>query len=593
MSIVEVRNVSWKYDPEEQQVLKDISLEIEPKEFIGIMGPTGAGKSSLALVLRGLIPDFFEEGEFEGKAFVSGIQVSGSSPQLFADVVGSVFQDASSQILGTTVYDDIAFGPCNLGLPKEEVLERVNTYLNKLRLEDKRTRKPDSLSGGEMQRLVSAGALCMEPKVLIMDEPAAELDPKGRKDLCEILDDLRQGKDITVVLIEQDPELIVQYSSRIGLMSKGKIVAWGKPREVFKNVDLCVKIGVAPPEMVWLAHVLKTQKNIVLPILPITTLEMFETLLSMLKVQAGSSGESTPISKTYQYKPFQKEGGETPLYEIENLVHSYKTANGSFNALDSVTLNIYRGDYITLIGTNGAGKTTFTKHINNILTPTSGTVKLKGENIKGRDTSEFLTEVGYCFQNPDHQIFSKTVKEEIAYGLINLGFSQDIIDKKVDDILELMGLLDVKDENPFNLGKGERQKIAIASTIVLEPEFLVIDEPTTGLDWCESNKILELIETLHKRGMTILAVTHDMRIVREYSSRVVAMNAGHIVYDGDTTGLLDYQELFLSANINLPPILELYHLLKSRFPGVDGKTIRTIEDMGELIKELFDRYKAL
>lgn len=586
MSIVKIQNLSWRYEPEEPQVLKDISLEIEPKQFIGIMGPTGAGKSSLAFVFRGLIPDFFEEGELEGKATVSGIEVSGSSPQLFADVVGSVFQDASSQILGTTVFDDIAFGPCNLNLPKEEVVQRVNTYIKKLRLTEKTTRKPDSLSGGEMQRLVSAGALCMEPKVLVMDEPAAELDPKGRKDLCEILDNLRHDKDITVILIEQDPELIVQYSSKIALMSKGKIVAWGAPREVFMDEDLCERIGVAPPEMVRLAHVLKKQAAIELPALPLTTSEMFENLLSILKVPAMDPGKAKVVPKVYHYETITKDD-EQPLYQLNNVIHTYKTPEGSFNALDDVSLNIYRGDYITLIGTNGAGKTTFTKHINNILKPASGTVKLRGEDIRDRDTSDFLTEVGYCFQNPDHQIFSKTVKEEVAYGLINLGLPQDVIDKKVDDILDLMGLQDAKNENPFNLGKGERQKIAIASTVVLEPEFLVIDEPTTGLDWFESKKILELIETLHQRGTTILAVTHDMRIVREYSSRVVAMNKGKIVYDGDATGLLDYQELFETANINLPPVLELYHMLKSRFPMIDGHRIRTIEDMAELIKKLF------
>ena len=581
MPIIKVDNLSWKYGSEEPLVLRNISMEIEPKDFVGIMGPTGAGKSSLALVIRGLIPDFFEEGELEGSANVNGIKVTGSTPQLFADTVGSVFQDASSQILGTTVFDDIAFGPCNLNLPKEEVLERVNHYIEKLRLTGKTARKPDSLSGGEMQRLVSAGALCMEPKVLVMDEPAAELDPKGRKALCGILDDLRRGKDVTVILIEQDPELIMQYSSKIALMSKGKIVKWGTPREVFADVGLCEKIGVAPPEMVRLSYLLKKLEGIDLPERPLTAAEMYSSLIPVLKAQKINAQPLPAEPKPYQYKTFEK--NETPLYEIKNLVHTYKTPEGPFNALDGVSLNIYRGDYITLIGTNGAGKTTFTKHINNILKPTGGTVKLKGKDIRDRETSDFLSEVGYCFQNPDHQIFSKTVREEIAYGLNNLGLPQNVIDRKVDSILELMELEDAKDENPFNLGKGERQKIAIASTVVLEPEFLVIDEPTTGLDWFESKKILEFIESLHKRGITILAVTHDMRIVREYSTRVVAMNQGRIVYDGDASGLLDYQELFESANISLPPVLELYHMLKSRYPEIGGHSVRTIEDMAELI----------
>lgn len=582
MPIVEMHKISWKYDPKGPNVLDDISLEIEPKEFIGIMGPTGAGKSSLSLVLRGIIPDFFENGVLEGKAIVSDVEVTSSSPNLFVDIVGSVFQDASSQILGTTVFDDIAFGPMNLGLPKQELIERVNSYIQKLKLAQKINRKPDSLSGGETQRLVSAGVLCMEPKVLVMDEPAAELDPRGRKDLCDILDDLRQDKDITVILIEQDPELIVQYSSRVALMSEGKVVAYAPPREVFKDRALCERIGVSPPEMVRLAYVLQEKAGIEFPKLPLTTDEMYESLVETMGIpEASSTPSEEPV---YRYAPFEKD--EVPLYQFEQVVHTYNTPGGPFNALDGVSLNIYKGDYITFIGTNGAGKSTFTKHINNILTPTRGTVSLKGKDIQGKDTSEFITEVGYCFQNPDHQIFSNTVKEEVAYGLINLGLKQDEIDRKVDAVLELLGLSELKDENPFNLGKGERQKIAIASTVVLEPEFLVIDEPTTGLDWVESKQILELIETLHQRGMTILAVTHDMRIVREYSSRVVAMHQGKIVYDGDVGGLLEYQKLFETANISLPPILELYHKLKASVPSIEGKAARTIEDMAEIIMDI-------
>lgn len=586
MAIIQVDSVKWKYEAEEPEVINNISLEIDPKEFVGIMGPTGAGKTSLALALRGLIPSFFEDGKFQGKVTVHGIDVSNSSPQLFANVVGSVFQDASSQILGTTVFDDIAFGPSNLNLEREEVINRVNTYAYKLKLSNKLYRDPDALSGGEMQRLVAAGALCMEPKVLIMDEPAAELDPKGRQDLGEILDGLRDGKDITVVLIEQDPELIAKYSSKVAIMSKGEVVAYGTAKEVFAQIDLCDRVGVSPPEMVKLYALLK-KENIELSTLPLTSEEMFKEIAKIFNIS--ETNDKDPYEKKIQYSVF-KRNDIRPLYEFENLVHTYNTPGGPFNALDGIDLNIYPGDYITLIGTNGAGKTTLTKHINNILEPTKGTVKLNGENIKGRSVSDFLSEVGYCFQNPDHQIFSNTVREEVAYGLVNLGLSQEEIDKKVDDILELVGLSGVKDENPFSLGKGERQKIAIASTVVMEPKFLVIDEPTTGLDWNESKKILELIETLHKRGMTIFAVTHDMRIVREYSTRVVAMNKGKIIFDGDITGLLDNQEMFESANINLPPILDLYHRLKPYFPEIKDSKVRTIQDMSELLVKLYKKY---
>ncbi len=580
MGFIEVSNLTWRYNEKSPDVIKGVNLTINKGEFFGIMGATGAGKSSFALALRGLIPAFFEEGILKGSVILDGVEVTQSDANLLADKIGMVFQDASSQILGTTVRQDIAFGPANLCFPKERVFELVEKYLSKVKLTDKGHRNPAMLSGGEMQRLAAAGVLCMEPSLLVLDEPAAELDPIGKDELCGLLDDLRKERDITVILIEQDPELIVRYSDRVAIFNHGEIALLGTPREVFSHTEDCIRLGVFPPEIVQLARSLLSEHKEEFSPLPLTSDEMKEQILdkvSKRNIRRHSSSISSIIEDGQIIKKLDS------IIQIKNLSHTYTSSSESVIALNNVSMEIFKGEYITIIGSNGAGKTTLSKHINGLLRPTKGSVFYNGVDVAKKQTAELVSEIGYCFQNPDHQIFSKTVFDEVAFGLVNIGVDEIEIKERVAAILELVGLRDVSNENPYNLGKGERQKVALASTIVLDPKTLVIDEPTTGLDWIESKKVLDLINHLNKKGTTVIAITHDMRIVREYATRVIAMNAGKIVFDGSPYELMSKPEVFKISNVGMTPVFHLYYSLSEIFYPDQKRELHSLEDFSEFV----------
>lgn len=590
MSFIEVSSLSWRYYEDSPDVIKSLDLSIERGEFFGIMGATGAGKTTFALALRGLIPAFFEEGKLAGSVVVDGIEVTKSDANLLANRIGMVFQDASSQILGTTVRQDVAFGPSNLVYPKERVNAVVDQYIEKVRLTEKQHRSPAKLSGGEMQRLAAAGVLCMEPSLLVLDEPAAELDPLGKEELCELLDELRREKNITVVLIEQDPELIVRYSDRLAIFHQGEIALLGSPREVFSHTEECTRLGVFPPEIAQLAQNLSVEYHEVFSPLPLTAEEMQNQILDKIG-QRDEAIIPQPSASTLKAEGDPVHSTD-PLIKIRDLSHTYQSSTEAINALKKIDLDIYSGEYVAIIGSNGAGKTTLTKHLNGLLKPTTGTVLYKGTDISRRKTAELVSEIGYCFQNPDHQIFSKTVYEEIAFGLVNIGIDESQIAERVNVALDLVGLKGVSNENPHNLGKGERQKVALASTIVLEPETLVIDEPTTGLDWLESQRILNLIHELNLKGTTVLVVTHDMRIVREYATRVLAMNAGEIVFDGTPYELIQTPEVFKIANVAMTPVFQLYYALSSRFPSEQMEPLHSLEDFSVFVAGVLQESEA-
>lgn len=603
METIDIKDLSWRYTNNKPDVLRNINIEVRSGEFLGIMGPTGAGKSTFALALRGVLFDFFEDGVVTGKASIKKVDVIRSSPQLFADRIGLVFQDASNQVLGTTVREDIAFGLCNLGLPVDEIISRIDHYIAKVRLTDKDWRSPATLSGGELQRLAIAGVLSMEPSVLVLDEPFAELDPRGKQELCELLDNLRNEKDITVVLIEQDMELIARYADRVAIFHKGEIVIYDKPCEAFRQLDKCIEIGVNPPEIIHLAVLMNARYGIVFNPLPLSAKEMCTQIKTMMR----GSGK---ITDTEPNKPTLSENcvfrcqdlkvssqeleqkSKQALIRIEDLSYVYPAAEANAPALIDVNMEIFRGEYIGLVGCNGAGKTTLTKHLNGMLSAIKGRVIYKGKDIPYKTTTILASEIGYCFQNPDHQIFEQSVFNEITYGLKNLDLDQKEIEVRVSNVLRLVGLSDYADEHPHNLGKGQRQKIALASIIVLEPEILVIDEPTTGLDWFESKKILNLIHELHSRGTTVIVVTHDMRIVREYATRIVVMSDGRIAFDGPPKSLASRQDVLKTAGISLGPIFELYQLLSEDLKFDNEYDLITVENMASVLANLLLKYHS-
>jgi len=563
--VIDLRNVSWRYGEDQPLVLDDVSLHVEAGEFVGIIGATGSGKSTLAYAIRGMIPSFFEGGVLSGSVTVGDMNIAESHPQFSSDLLGMVFQDAASQAFGSTVLLDASFGPTNLGLPRPTVVERVRTYLDRVRLGAKYGQSPATLSGGETQRLAIAGVLAMQPNVLILDEPVAELDPHGRKEVCQILDELRESHGATVILIEQDPDLVARYADRILLMSSGRIARDGTPREVFADAEGCIDLGVFPPETALIAQRLAARTGVAFPETPLVARELTPTLPAVAQplTDARVTAEDREI-----------------VLEARGLWHTYP--NG-LDALSNVDLQVRQGEYLAVVGTNGAGKTTLTKHFNGILRPTRGTVLVEGDDIVSIPTPDLAMSIGYCFQNPDHQIFASTVADEIEFGLKCYGVSEDERPERVARVMTAFDLTELADANPLNLGKGQRQKVALASILVLEPKILVIDEPTTGLDWQECAQILDILDGFHERGTTIVAVTHDMRLVRERARRVVAMSGGRIAYDGPTSEFFFEHDVLASADIELTPVSELAAIIAERDGIAANRLPITVEGMVDLL----------
>ena len=544
--MIDLRNVSWRYGEDEPLILDDVSLHVEAGEFVGIVGATGSGKSTLAYAIRGMIPSFFEGGEISGAITVGDMNVAESHPQFSSDLLGMVFQDAASQAFGSTVLLDASFGPSNLGLPRQTVVERVRTYLERVRLSKKYTQSPATLSGGETQRLAIAGVLAMQPQVLILDEPVAELDPHGRKEVCQILDELRASHGVTVILIEQDPDLVARYADRILLMSEGRIARDGTPREVFADAEGCIALGVFPPETALIAQRLGQRAGVTFAETPLVASELIDGLTRVVP-DVAAVADATDYGSV--------------VLETRGLTHRYDTG---LLALKDVSLQVRHGEYLAVVGTNGAGKTTLTKHFNGILRPTSGQVLVGGKDIASTSTPDLAMSIGYCFQNPDHQIFASTVEAEIEFGLKCYGVPEDERPARIARIMEAFDLTELATTNPLNLGKGQRQKVALASILVLEPKILVIDEPTTGLDWQECAQILDIIDGFHRGGTTIVVVTHDMRLVRERAKRVVAMSGGGIAYDGPSAEFFFEGAILEGADIELTPVSELATLIARR-----------------------------
>lgn len=575
--LLDVDDLTWRYGAGDRAALSQIAFKLEKGECLAVMGATGSGKTSLALAVRGIIPGFFEEGRVSGSITLDGVDVIHSDPQLICDRVGLVFQDPGSQVFGSTVLADVSFGLSNLGLPRKDVDERGRRYLQWTGLSEKHWRNSGLLSGGEAQRLALAGVLAMEPALLILDEPAAELDPVGRRELYTLLGRMRdEGR--TILLVEQDPERVVAFADRVLVLDKGKVAMLGEPREIFQRVGDLDDIGVTPPELALLSSTLAERHGIVTNSVPLTSREVGPWISAL--VGRNDAASSNGLERPDATSTSARVPGE-PVIEIEGLEYVYRDPSGDIPALRDVNVRVNEGEYVAIVGPNGAGKTTLTKHFNGLLTATAGTCRYHGHDIRESTLSQMAQHVGYCFQNPDHQIFERTVFDEITFGLRNLGVPDSEIQGRTHRIVERFGLTALARSHPMNLGRGERQKLALASIIVLEPEVLVIDEPTTGLDWRESLAILDLLDELNRQGTTLVVVTHDMRLVRERSRRCVAMVDGRVIFDGEPAELFANADICRTASLSPTPLVELYAYMRRAYPAISIPFPRTVEQMAE------------
>jgi energy-coupling factor transporter ATP-binding protein EcfA2 len=456
------------------------------------------------------------------------------------------------------VEDEVAFGPENLGVPAAEIEERVTWALEAVGLAAYRDRSPLLLSGGEKQRLAIAAMLAMRPRILVLDEPTASLDPAGKAAVFRVLAELRRRQDITIIMATQEIERIRRFADRVLVLHQGQIVLDGPPGSILAQVPKLEELGIGAPQIMELAHLLsqrsKHRYHFTDAAQAFKELRHRARKARLHKAHRGLPPAIPPPA--LRPNPFADRSQVT----VENVSFAYSDGTP---ALRNVSLILHPGDFVALLGPNGAGKTTLVRHLNGLLRPASGRVLVERQDTRTTRIAELAHLVGYVFQNPDHQIFAPTVEEEIAFGLRVQQLPASIVAVRVSETLERFGLGPYAATPPALLGFAQRRQVALGAIIAMHPNVLILDEPTGGLDWRSRQELLALLCSLNALGHTVLLVTHDMRLVAEHARRAVVLVDGRLLFDGDTRELFRQRDVLAQAQLALPPVTRLANRLSA------------------------------
>lgn len=554
---INLSGLHFTYRHTESPALAGIDLQVGSGEVVVIVGPSGAGKSTLCYTLNGLIPKF-QRGDMTGTVTILGQPAADQKVNALASQVGLVFQDFESQLFATNVELEVAFAPENMAVDRTEIARRVAECLATVGLTGLEHREPATLSGGQKQRLAIASVLSLEPRIVVMDEPTTDLDPLGKEGVFTVARRLRE-RGLTLVIAEHETEEAA-VADRVVVLNEGRIVAQGAPDEVLTRPDWLESIGVQPLGA--------TQLTAEFGLPPALTVEAATESLSAAGYRVDPGAYMQLLAGT------EEPAGE-PVVEIRDLEHRY--SNGLV-ALEGASLTIRRGEFVALLGQNGCGKTTLVKHLNGLLMPTSGEVRILGTPTTGQTVLQLGRTVGYVFQNPDHQIFAETVYEEVAFGPRNHGLSGDEVKVRVKEALAAVGLEGREEEDPFSMTKGERQRVAVASILATRPQVIILDEPTTGLDYREQRNMMELVKRLNEAGHTILCVTHTMWVVAEYARRTVVLKNGCIWMDGPTREIMAREAELTAASLKPPQLVRVSNRL--------GGTLLNLEECRRAIRRV-------
>ena len=545
---------SARYYAAPDVALKDVELSILPGEFVVITGPAASGKSTLCYCLTGVIPHSIS-ADLEGDVFVAGRRLRDLRLPEVAPLLGFVLQAPENQLFSLSVREDVSFGPENLCLPVDDIQRRVMASLAFTGMTEFLERGSDQLSGGEAQRVVLSCLLALEAPLLVLDQPAAELDPEGRRQVYQNLHRLnRDGK--TIVVVEDRLGDVAGFASRIILMQSGTVVRDEPIRAFFARSDL-ESFGIRIPDTVLLHHYLQ-QRGIDSRTVPLTVAEVVAGLA--IERPPWPSAEAGPVGvpdaePSTAPVPLAAAGPATsPLIAIAHLSFTY--ANGA-RALDDVSLSCRAGEFLAIIGENGAGKTTLAKHLIGLLRPAPTTVLVAGQDVSRLSVAQASRLVGYLFQDPDYQIFNGSVFDEVAFGLRARKVARAQVEEETMAALRRLKLDHLRGEHPYTLSRGQRQRLALASTWVLRPPILLVDEPSTGLDHRESADLMGLLEEFRAGGGTVLIITHDLELVFEYALRVVVMRRGTVRLDLPTARVQEHFDEVSAAGVHLPQFMHL------------------------------------
>ncbi len=536
--LVTLDNVSYIYPRAEKPALHDVTLDIAKGEFLGLIGPTGAGKTTFCLSLSGIVPQFYG-GRFFGRITVAGLDTLEHPVSHLARHVGAVFEDPETQITATSVENEIAFALENLNVPREEMLIRIPRVLEAVRLEGTAKKHPRELSGGQKQRLAIAAALAVQPDLLVLDEPTSQLDPVGTQEVFATVRELNKKLGITVVMAGHAAEELAEHADRLALLVDGVLVAVGTPDDLYAQVEYLERCHVRPPQVAQTFARMR-QAGILVPAIPVRLPEG----IAALKATAQSYPVQTP-----HIPPATTTKHDTPLLSARHLTHVY--GDGTV-ALRDVSLDVHAGEYLLIVGQNGAGKSTLAKHFLRLLLPTSGAVLVDGADTHNLTTSALARRIGYVAQNPDNQIFNATVEAEVAFALKNLEYDAAEINMRVEESLTALGLWERREAHPLALPKGDRARVVIAAILAMRPDVVIFDEPTTGQDYRGARAILDISKQLHAAGKTVIVITHHLYLMPDYAERVVVLGQGALLLDAPIREAYHAVEVLAATHI-VPP----------------------------------------
>lgn len=608
--MIECRGVSFSYDGA-VPALDGVDLNIEDGEFFCILGGNGSGKSTFAKHLNALLqPD-------AGTVCVNGMDAS--DPELVYDIrstAGMVFQNPDDQLVATLVEDDVAFGPENLGVESAQIAQRVREALKAVGLVGFERHETHALSGGQKQRVALAGVLAMEPRVLILDEASSMLDPRGRKGLMKACRALRD-RGMTIVMITHFMEEASE-ADRVAVFRAGRVAMLGTPEEILTRADELAQLNLDMPASCCLGMELRAKG---VPVhAQVREVDMVAEIAQTYAERsgAGTVGQSSaPQSEIVggTVSASNEDDVPEPVIELSHVSYSYSLSArerrrwrnrsavadksnkqalwgndpSSPWALRDVSLTVRRGEFLGLAGHTGSGKSTLVQHLNGLIRPQEGSVRALGLDLSNKkDAAAVKAKVGVVFQYPERQLFAETVAQDVAFGPHNLGLPQDEVDRRVESSLSRVGLdlSTVGDKSPFELSGGQQRRVAFAGVLAMEPEVLVLDEPMAGLDPAARRDFLELIDRLHRDGLTVVMVSHSMDDLANCCDRIVAMNEGAVFAEGTPEQVFAHADELKSIGLGVPAAQRMALALAEAGVPLRRGGLYTVESLADELADL-------
>lgn len=557
MKAIDIKNLSFKYPGTQDYILKDISLAVESGDFIAIVGNNGCGKSTLCKTLNGLIPKSIV-GQFEGQIIIDGQNIEELTVGELARMVGYVYQDFENQIVRPKVLDDASYACLNYGM--RDYLQRGEDALRQVKLEDKRDENVWELSGGQTHLLALAGALSLSPDILILDEPIAQLDPQRSDIIYEILKELNQKHNKTIIVIEHSTEYIAEYCNRVVLMKDGQILWDKKTEEALQMVDTLIESDIFPPQVTRVAKKSMERGGLKPGLLPVSLEQGCEAFRDFTY----RPKERPPLKKT------ERES----IISIKGVSMAYKTIHDEANVIFSdLNLDIKAGEKVALIGSNGSGKSTLLKMLIGFVKPLAGEIIVEEKNVRNTKIDQLARIISLVYQNPEQMFIMDNIEYDISYSLRarNIEGWED----KVENLLARFNLLNLRTRDGRLLSGGQMRRASLAIGVALDPKILLLDEPTSNLDIRTRKEVMKLLNEMKDLTETVIIATHDMQLVCEWAERIIVLHRGQVEADGSRNEIFADKEILERVGIRPP---QIFHLAKGLNPHA---LVYTIDDFLE------------